>query len=182
MKQSQINWKTVDWSRTDRALGIALGCSRQFVNVKRHELNKRKKVEPFLQGRVVQFREWAKDRSKYIASQTLYTIQKEMKIQFGLSPETVKRHLKLLGLETKPFVPQDSIRVRQANWKLPNKALDEIWGWPTGTAGNLRRKFKMSKAKFRSSKVPSGFSFQLHQAMERELKRCRSTQKQSGSN
>ena len=138
---SSSQWDEVDWSRRDADLARELKVSRERVRQVRAE----RQAGPSSHRKLVhKFVGWCKSKRGELHGQTVAAVV----AKFGgeLSPQVARRIMRSVGV--KPHDPGQ--RWREAEWRLPNRDLADIWGASPKYVANIRARLQVGHANWDS--------------------------------
>ena len=138
---SSAQWEKVDWAERDADIARELGVSRERVRQVRAD----RQAGPSSHRKLVRkFVGWCKARRGDLHGQTVAAVV--AKFGGGLSQQVARRIMRTAGVE--PHDPGE--RWREAEWRLPNRDLADIWGASPKYVANIRARLQVGHAKWDS--------------------------------
>jgi len=138
---SSAEWDKVDWTERDADIARELGVSRERVRQVRAD----RQAGPSSHRLTVRkFVGWCKARRKELHGQTVAAVV--AKFGGGLSQQVARRIMRAARVE--PHDPGE--RWREAEWRLPNRDLAEIWDASPKYVANIRARLQVGHAQWDS--------------------------------
>ena len=138
---SSAEWEKVDWTQRDADIARDLGVSRERVRQVRAD---RQAGPSSHRALVHKFVGWCKVRRGDLHGQTVAAVV--AKFGGGLSQQVARRIMRNAGVE--PHDPGQ--RWREAEWRLPNRDLADIWGASPKYVANIRARLQVGHAQWDS--------------------------------
>jgi hypothetical protein len=130
-------WRRVDWSLPNIKIAKLLGCSPSLVTIGRREWGR-----PFPRRQADLFRAYLAANVKRLHGLPVQEVVRRSGCK--LSYASARHAMRALGIRTYRFITDG----KRMDWRLPNKALAQVWGQRKDYVARLRWMLGAPTAKF----------------------------------